>query len=456
MKKFTFFLILLLNIYSAKGQSFGQFIRMPLAYPTDAYYYSPESMSIVDHDNLWVATIKRNSANLMTQSYYQAAKTSDGGNSWQSFQIPATGTMYLVDVEAQSKDVCYYFLNNIFTANSEIWKTTNGGITWAKKTTSEFSGTEGDFIHLFSNDTLIAVGDPLDGYPDIQLSNDGGETWSRVPQLNIDTLLNQNETGYGGKWCSAIGNTIWVPTTYGRCYKSIDRGHNWTVSNVDSAGGFQPSCVCFSDEQHGIFYGGSSLFNNHYYKTDDGGATWTSISIFPNTSFPSISNIEGIYDGFILATSFSFSLGKTYIYYTDDLFNTINVIDSVAYSNKRIFFKDAGTGWLGGINMPDSSILKFTDVLTSIRDKPIVQGNIIITPNPTSQSSLVTFPYEFINENKILRVFSVSGKLMKEYTLMSNVKSIELNAAGYSNGVYAIELISNKGQIKISKWVIYH
>ena len=106
--------------------------------------------------------------------------------------------------------------------------------------------------------------------------------------------------------------------------------------------------------------------------------------------------------------------------------------------------------------MPDSSILKFTDVLTSIRDKHMVQGDIIITPNPTCQSSLLTFPSEFINENKILRVFTVSGKLIKEYTLPANVKSIELNAAGYSNGVYAVELISDSGLNKITRWVVIH
>jgi len=57
----------------------------------------------------------------------------------------------------------------------------------------------------------------------------------------------------------------------------------------------------------------------------------------------------------------------------------------------------------------------------------MVQVNIIIAPNPTGQRSLMTFP-EFTEERKILRIYSSSEQLIKEYTFR-NVKSIELNAA---------------------------
>ena len=172
---------------------------------------------------------------------------------------------------------------------------------------------------------------------------------------------------------------------------------------------------------------------------------------------PGISSVPGIFEGFVIAASDTLTWGvHTYIYYTDDFFNTLTILDSVIGSSNYIYFKDASTGWLSGLYLPDNNIFKFNGVLTSIRDKPIIQENIIITPNPTRQSSLLTFPSEFLDERKILRVFAVSGKLMKEYTLTANVKSIELNAAGYSNGVYIIELISNTGLNKINRWVVIH
>lgn len=451
MKKFIFLTILGLIMNSVEGQ----FVRMPLAYPNDGYFYSPESMSIVDQNHLWVATMKRNAA-VLGQSYYQAAKTSDGGNTWQFFQIPATGNQFLPDVEAQSEDVCYYFVDTP-TGNSDIWKTTDGGTTWAKKTKTEFNGSWGDFVHLFGNDTLIAVGDPVNGYFDIQLSNDGGDTWSRVPQSNIPPIL-PNEQGLGGKVFSAIGNTIWFPSCMGRCFKSIDRGHTWTVSDVNSAGGFQYGNVCFSDQLHGIFYLTSSpyLFDFSYYKTDDGGVTWSPISILQNTSNSVISRIDGIYGGFVLATSFNYSLDKSYIYYTHDFFNTMTLIDSVANSNNKIFFKDAGTGWLGGSTLPDSSIFKYNGVLTSTGFSPGETVRIKISPNPSNCTTLLTLPSKVINDRKIAKIFTISGKLMCDFSISPKVNNIELNASEYPDGVYIIQVISNRGLVMNARWMIMH
>ncbi|MEI7898036.1 MAG: T9SS type A sorting domain-containing protein [bacterium] len=454
MKKLIFLTILGLIMNSVEGQ----FVRMPLAYPNDGYFYSPESMSIVDQNHVWVSTIKRNTAAL-GQSYYKAAKTSDAGNTWQFFQIPATGDQFLPDVEAQSEDVCYYFVDTP-TGNSDIWKTTDGGGTWAKKTTTEFNGSWGDFIHLFGNDTLIALGDPVNGYYDIQLSNDGGDTWSRVPQSNIPPILS-GEQGCGGKSFSVIGNTIWFPSYKGRCFKSIDRGLHWTVSDVNSAGGFQNGNVCFSDPLHGIFYLTSSPYNLNYsyYKTDDGGTTWNPFSILPNTSNTSnsvISRIDGIYGGFVLATCLDYSLGKSYIYYTDDFFNTMNLIDSVTHSNNKIFFKDASTGLLGGTNLPDSSIFKFGGVLTSIGSRPCETVHVKITPNPSNTTALLTFPTKFINDSKTVKVFNISGNLIADFSISPKVSNIELNASEYPDGLYIIRVISNQGTVMNARWMIMH
>ncbi len=451
MKKFSFFIVLILSFLL--GQS--QFVRMPLFYPQDSTLYSPNTMSIVDQDHVWIATQRLDlSTNHNYMPFPEALTTNDGGNTWHFYNIPATGTPLLLDVEAYSDSICYYFVDDFFTGHSDIWKTVNAGSSWSKKTTTQFSANYGDFIHLFSKDTLIAIGDPADGYFNIQITTDGGETWTRVSQSNIPAIL-PNEMGYSGKSYSAIGNTIWFPTSQGRCFKSTDKGYEWTVSNVDTSFGYQVPTVRFSDLQHGIFYC-YGIIPIRYYRTFDGGETWTNFPILQNLFAPGISTVGGIFEGFVIAAGDINFPNQSYIYYTTDFFNTLTILDTVLWSSNFIYFKDAYTGWLARSYLPDSAIFKFTDVLTSIKNKPIVQGNIIITPNPTDQSSLLTFPSEFINENKILRVFSVSGKLMKEYTLPANVKSIELNAAGYSNGVYIIELISDTGLNKINRWVVIH
>jgi photosystem II stability/assembly factor-like uncharacterized protein len=447
MKKFTLVIILILSFQL--GQS--QFSPMPLFYPNDGFYYSSDIISIVDADHIWVATTRRDMGTLFVLPYTKAITTNDGGYTWQFLQIPVPGSPFLSDVEAYSDSICYYFVDDINTGNSDIWKTTDAGATWRKKTTTQYT-FYGDCIHLFSKDTLVAIGDPdALGYFNIQNTNDGGETWSRVPPANIPPIL-PNEAGFSGKSYSAKGNTIWFSTCMGRCFKSTDKGHIWTVSNVDTSYGPQVAHVCFSDQDHGIFYCGAG----RYYRTYDGGTTWSDLTMLQNLSIPGISSVNGIFEGFVIAAADTNDMFHTSVYYTDDFFTTLTFLDFVILSSNYIYFKDSRTGWLGGLWRADSNIFKFNGVLTSIRDKHIVQGTLIITPNPSIQSSLVTFPSEFINEKKILRIFSISGKLMTEYYLPANVKSIELNAAEYSNGVYFIELISATGLNKITRWVVIH
>jgi len=451
MKNFIFVIVLILSFQL--GQS--QFMRMPLNYTHDSTLHSPNVISIVDQDHIWIATQRLDPSTSYYLPYSEALTTTDRGNTWHFYHIPANGNPLLLDVEAYSDSICYYFVDDFYTGHSDIWKTVNAGSSWSKKTTSQFPSF-GDFIHLFSKDTLIAVGDPPDGYLNIQITTDGGETWTRVPQSNIPAILT-GETPYSGnKSFSAIGNTIWFTTSLGRCFKSTDKGYDWTVSNVDTSFGYQGSYVCFSDLQHGIFYCYGMTFPIRFYRTFDGGETWTNFPILQNLYAPVISSVGGIFEGFVIAAGDTIFPIRTYIYYTTDFFNTLTILDTVELTSNFIYFKDAYTGWLAGLFLPDSAIFKFTDVLTSIKIKPIVQGNIIITPNPTCQSSLLTFPSEFLSERKILRVFAVSGKLMKEYTLTANVKSIELNSAEYLNGVYIIELISNTGLNKITRWVVIH
>ena len=325
MKKITLVTFLVLSIYWAEAQ----FNRMPLSFPNDGMTYSPETVSIVDQNNIWVGTMKRASG-LYVKTYSKANRTTDGGNTWQFFTIPATGSPYISDVEAQSNDICYYLIDDINTAKGDVWKTVNGGTTWVKMTTTQFSGDYGDFIHLFSNDTLIVVGDPVSGYFNIQISNNGGSTWTQVPQSNMPPILT-NESGMGAKWFSAIGNKIWFTTSLGRCFKSSDRGNHWTVTDINSAYGFQFSSVCFSDIQNGIFYCQPTGLPFQYFLTRDGGTTWAPCSILPNFTLIGISSVGGFNQGFIIAARENSGI-YSQIYFTNDFFATLNLVDSVSVS----------------------------------------------------------------------------------------------------------------------------
>ena len=266
MKKCYLVFVFLLIIQNG----FCQFERMPLRYPHDAIAHVPVRMSIVDANTLWVGTWKTNSWSSMLP-YSDAVRSTDGGQSWQFYPIPITGYPIISDVEALDANTCYYVFLNQAAGGGQIWKTTDGGTTWTKKTTIQFAGGDPDFIHIFSQDTLIAVGDPTSGYFEVQLSNDGGNTWTRVPQSNLPPIINSQEMGGTGKSFGAIGSTIWFGTSMGRCFKSVDRGNHWSVSVISSdTTTFGWWNICFSDLLHGISYRSNTRPPLYYLSTDGG------------------------------------------------------------------------------------------------------------------------------------------------------------------------------------------
>src|ERR1039457_2101711 len=140
MKKLSFVIALILSFQL--GQS--QFVRMPLNYTHDGTLHSPNGMSIVDQDHVWIATESQNPSNYSYMTYSKALSTNDGGNTWHFFQIPVTGSPILVDVEAYSDSICYYLVADLNTGHSDVWKTIDAGSTWSKKTTTQFNASYGD------------------------------------------------------------------------------------------------------------------------------------------------------------------------------------------------------------------------------------------------------------------------------------------------------------------------
>jgi len=452
MKKL--YLFISLSIIAQYG--FCQFVSVPINYTHDGSLHSPNIISIVDENNVWVGTQRQDFSTFFMITYSTALKTNDGGNTWQFSPIPTTGNPFIVDVEAKDENECYYLLTDLNSGGSSVWKTVDGGTTWSKKTTTEFTGGFADFIHLIGPDTLIAVGDPTNGYFNIQISNDGGDTWTRIPQANIPAVLLMEEA-VGGKSFSSIGNTIWFASSSGRCFKSVNRGYNWTVSVLDSTAETANAwSVCFSDSEHGIFYCKNG-YRTKYFKTNDGGDTWTRVYFLQHLYWPGISRIDGIYDGFIICAKDTTFTRYTYIYYTNDFFSTLTPLDTVSFSSDYVYFKNATTGWLSGSFLPDSNnIFKFAGVLTAIHDKGDNQEQLSIFPNPTIQDVIITLPSGILGQRKIFRIYDLTGKMVKEDFLEQTVKSIRINSSKYPNGLYVISLISDNAVVKSARWVISH
>lgn len=188
-------------------------------------------------------------------------KTVDGGQNWQNI-----GSLNLGQSVFASK---YQFINKNLgyattggTYGGQVYKTVDGGITWAILNNGYYIIDEGiDSICFLDENTGFISG----GFNQkkVMKTIDGGITWQQVLNQEFGQIqfLN-NQVGYANR----------IGYTGGRMYKTIDGGNTWNI-NIDvdqSINSFH-----FLDENNGYFAGDNGLM----YKTKNGGITWEKLTV---------------------------------------------------------------------------------------------------------------------------------------------------------------------------------
>jgi photosystem II stability/assembly factor-like uncharacterized protein len=421
--------------------SVGQFVPQPLNYPAPGYWVN--FISISDMDHVWIGTIQE-----FGEPYSFAVRTVDGGESWIFDSIPVPGIPNCTSICEWDANTCFYSFTDASAGGGTIWKTTDGGETWSNMITTQFTGGFLNFYHAFSADTGVAMGDPTEGYFEIQLTYDGGVSWNRVPSSNIPPVI-EGEIGWSDSY-SAVGNSIWFATSKGRCFRSADRGMNWEVSEiVPTTEAFFD--VCFSTEQKGVFFRGS-VITSKIAVTSDGGVSWDTVN-FPNGYYIMGMSRVGGFDGGFVATGWQSTID---VFFTPDLFSDIVQIGSNIMSIGSIAFLDAETGWIGGGESGTNEILKFTGLLTGVGNKGQSQEKMLISPNPASTSSLLRLPVISGEDDLIIRIMDMSGKVIFQEPIQSRCEWTTLDASDLHNGVYIVEIRSGNHSIKRECWVVQH
>ena len=448
-RKIYLLAILCAVVFSA----YSQFVAKPLNYQVSGDFYLPKFFSIVDADHVWIGTMHYLSTG-QPDIYSYAVHTNDGGDTWIFDSIPAPGQPNISNVSAVDANTCFYtFIDN--WVNGSIWKTTDGGATWTQKTTTQFQGGFADFYHAFNAGEGVAVGDPNGGYFEIYRTTDGGDSWVRTDQSNIPSPLASefgNTDGF-----SAIGNSIWFATNKGRCYKSTDQGQHWSVNDVTNgvSGTFN---VAFSNQLEGVFYDQANFGATvtYFYRTSDGGSTWTIDSLPPGNFQPHVSAVNGLWGGFVVSAADPV-IFITHVYFTPDFFSTIVMLDSnlMAYSG-GLSFMDQETGWICGLGNDTNDIMKFNGILTSVFNASKAPEKLSVMPNPSSTSALVKIPASLDSKAFQLRIIDMSGREVEHLAIASSTGWTKLNASGYSNGIYIIELLSANQLVARERWVVQH
>ena len=181
------------------------------------------------------------------------SRSTDGGAAWTGITVPVpVGNMGVSNISALNGDTAWVSVLN-WAGQGTVMKTQDGGVTWTEQ---QATATFTNFVHFWDGQVGVAVGDPESGYPEIYTTEDGGDTWGRVPVDNVPPLA-VSEYGNFAAYAT-YNNHIRFGTTAGRVWHSADNGHNWTAAATDTATTSYATVegVTFRDSLHGAAYSG--------------------------------------------------------------------------------------------------------------------------------------------------------------------------------------------------------
>jgi photosystem II stability/assembly factor-like uncharacterized protein len=345
MRKILLTMIAAVATFAAQSQWTNQNVPVPY----DGYMFDIET---IDANTVWGALWNGTAVTPYTADF---VRTIDGGTTWTQGTVSSTAGLVISNIWPIDANTCYVAMCDVNVGGGAIYKTTDGGLSWAPASSASMFTQATSFCNVvYFADALngFTMGDPTGAGAnkryELWTTQDGAATWSQVPVANIPALTNTNEYGITNLF-SAIGDNIWFATTYGDVYRSTDKGLTW----AKSASGFPAytangnrqdiTGIAFSDATHGMIVqvNATSFITK---VTADGGATWTTITPTGGTFYPT--EISGIPNTSILVSGGSnatYGFGSSY---SLDNGATWNDLDANA-SHTSFDFTDALTGFGG-------------------------------------------------------------------------------------------------------------
>ena len=170
---------------------------------------------------------------------------------------------------------------------SRIFKTSDGGQTWALQHENPDPKGFLDALAFWDVDHGLALGDPVEGRFVILATDDGGKSWKRTAADGMPVALPGEGAFAASGTCLVVqgDRNAWFATGGGRIFRSVDRGRSWSVHQTPISAGNGSSGIfslAFWDSQHGVAVGGDFKQPDQAGKvcalSSDGGRTWRSPS----------------------------------------------------------------------------------------------------------------------------------------------------------------------------------
>jgi photosystem II stability/assembly factor-like uncharacterized protein len=346
--------IVLVIVHNVLGQSWTtQYDRGRTVYGIKA----------VDQNTVW--------AGARSGAYF---RTIDGGTTWVDNNVPGSGGASFFSVAPFDQNTAYLVGTAPAGGEGLIYKTTDGGQTWALQYRNTKPGIFFNGIAFWDRDNGIAFSDPVEGSFLIVTTNNGGATWQEVPKANIPSPLPGEFGSWAGNSSIAVegSSNAWFGTTFAkpvRVFRTRDKGRTWTVANTPlstNGNAWGIGTLAFIDSLNG-YAGGSGSTNptNNLMRTTDGGKTWSLVTTYKQQAPNALAYIPQMGHLGLVVNAVDGS------FYTQDGGATWNRISSASYGD--LTFVSPIVGWTTGLTsgpFPTSVIAKFNGNLsTAVTDR---------------------------------------------------------------------------------------
>lgn len=207
---------------------------------------SIRGLSVVDDHVAWLSGSKGT-----------VAITLDGGKSWKWQQLKEYEKSDFRDIEAFSDKEAIIMSSG---SPAYILKTTDGGVTWAKKFEQADTTYFLDAMDFKDPAHGFVLGDPINGKFLLLKTDNGGETWSPT-QNPPDACKNEAAFAASGTCIRTTKNNIVIVSggAKSKLISSSDGGNNWHYTELPLTDG-TPSRGAFSvalDDKPKIVVGGN-------------------------------------------------------------------------------------------------------------------------------------------------------------------------------------------------------
>jgi len=282
------------------------------------------------------------------------------------------------------------------------------------------------------------------GYTEIYKSIDNGDSWS--------TITNNLTNGGTYRDIAASTNQNYIyAATNSRVYVSTNAGSTFTLRN-----GSLPSTNYTSIEtkpgsaETAYLTVGSFSGNNKVYRTTNAGVNWinytkTGLPVVPVNCIAFMANSpERVFVGTDLGVYYTDTTLTEWLPYNIGLPNTIVTDLEFHTLSNKLRAATYGRG-VWETSMSNSFPGPINNISTNLID------NFQILPNPTTGNFKINF-FDDTDKIKNLSILDITGKTILEKNSI-NLKSIEINANDFSNGIYFVK-VSSEEKTTISKVVI--